>query len=236
MGKNQELYEAFEQAAKDNLWNDPDSKSGPGSNLGQTQVVREVLPHLLKQYYVKSMLDVPCGDFFWMKEIKQELSAILDKYVGGDIVFDLIERNNQIYSDGKISFQHIDITTDIVPKSDLIFTRDCFIHLSYQNIYKAINNYKKSNSTYLLVSTYTNPRKNFDVDGFYIHGRALNLQRFPFYFPKPLALINEKCTEGNGNYSDKSLALWRVRDISLYVLKLLVVLKSVKHKIKERFS
>jgi hypothetical protein len=227
-----ELSKAFEQAANENLWSDPDSKSGPGSNLIQTQIIRAALPVLLKKFKVKVMLDVPCGDFFWMKELKQELSVILDQYIGGDIVEQLIERNNKQYGDVKFSFKRIDITLDGVPKADLIFTRDCFIHLSFGNIYKAIRNYKASNSTYILVNTYTNPRKNTDVPDFNLSGRALNLQRFPFYFPKPLEIINEGCTESNGDYSDKCLALWRLSDIGLFTLKFYLLLKAIKQSIK----
>lgn len=231
-----ELSNAFEKVAKGNLWGDPDSKSGPGSNLLQTRVLRTKLPVLLKKLEVKTMLDVPCGDFFWMKEIKPQLSEILNIYIGGDIVNELVEKNNLQYGDEKFVFKQIDITASIPPQSDIIFTRDCFIHLSYKNIYKAIKNYKKSKSTYILVSTYTNPRKNFNVENFYVDGRALNLERFPFYFPKPLALINEECTEANGNYSDKSIALWRINDINLYALKFFLILKSVKHKLTLKFS
>jgi hypothetical protein len=231
-----DLGNAFEKIAKGNFWGDPDSKSGPGSNLLQTRVLRNELPVLLKKLEVKTMLDVPCGDFFWMKEIKSQLSEILNIYVGGDIVNELVEKNNLQYGDKKFVFKRIDITDSILPQSDLIFTRDCFIHLSYENIYKAIKNYKKSKSTYVLVSTYTNSRKNFNVNNFFIDGRALNLERFPFYFPKPLALINEECTEANGDYSDKSMALWRISDINLYALKFFLILKSVKHKVTLKFS
>lgn len=38
------------------------------------------------KYGVRSVLDIPCGDFFWFKEIKLDL----DSYIGGDIVAPLI--------------------------------------------------------------------------------------------------------------------------------------------------
>ena len=177
------------------------------------------------------MFDAPCGDFFWMKEIKEQLSNQLDSYVGGDIVAELIEKNNQQFGSAKFSFIVVDITSDQLPKVDLIMTRDCFLHLSFENICAALLNYKKSKSVYLLASTYTKPRPNIDVHKYFIDGRALNLEKFPFYFPKPLQLINEGCVQGNGEYADKSLALWRLKNINLICLRAYVFLKSIKHRV-----
>jgi hypothetical protein len=35
----------------------------------------------------------------------------------------------------------------------------------------------------------------------------------PFYFPEPLLIVNEGCTEEAGQYTDKSLGLWLLSDI-----------------------
>ena len=148
-----QLKEIFEMAADANSWGDAHSISGPGSNLIQTAIIRKEIPVLLKKYCIVSMLDAPCGDFFWMNLIKDELSGILKTYIGGDIVPKIIKRNNQLYSNDIFSFIEIDITSDTLPNVDLVFTRDCFLHLSYLNIYKALKNYKDSKTKYLLVST-----------------------------------------------------------------------------------
>jgi len=41
----------------------------------------------------------------------------------------------------------------------------------------------------------------------------LNLEPAPFCLGKPLAVLVEGCTEGDGTYADKLLALWRVTSI-----------------------
>lgn len=41
----------------------------------------------------------------------------------------------------------------------------------------------------------------------------INLERAPFGFPPPLELVNEGCTEGDGRFADKSLALWRIAEL-----------------------
>ncbi len=210
----------FDNVYNNNLWGDSHSKSGPGSNLEQTKVIRKEIPALLTRLTIKRMLDAPCGDFFWMNEIKGELNNILELYIGGDIVPDLIRTNNARFGDKKTKFEVLDITKDNLPKVDLIFSRDCFIHLPYRQIIAALEQFKKSGSTYLLTSTYTKDRPNKDTFEIFVDGRAINLERPPFNFPKPLLIINENCTEGNGEYDDKSLALWKLSSISVFNIKL----------------
>src|SRR5260221_11688323 len=124
----------FGRIYEENLWRDSESKSGTGSNLVQTEALRKKFPGLLREYNVKSVIDVPCGDFNWMKEIKSELSLIIDSYIGGDIVKDLVAINQQLFMDSKFNFQLIDVTSSGLPAVDLILCRDCLVHLSYTDI------------------------------------------------------------------------------------------------------
>src|SRR5688572_25514707 len=164
------LKDTFEKVAAENYWFDAESLSGPGSNLSQTKIIREHIPPLLRKLGIKKMMDAPCGDYYWMKEIKNELSQILDSYIGVDIVPQLVETNNANYSDDIFSFREMDITQDHLPGVELIFTRDCLIHLSHRNNFKILKNYKRSKARYLLVSTYTKPRPNMDVLEFSLTG------------------------------------------------------------------
>ena len=210
------LQKIFERAASENYWGDVDSVSGPGSNMADTRVIRREIPGLLRRYQIKSMLDAPCGDLFWMKEILPEIIEQGITYTGADIVPGLIEKHQHFFKDERMRFHVLDLTKDKVPAADLVLTRDCFIHLSYRNIYKILNNYKSSGITYLLTNTYTNDsRVNHDVDGVFLWGRMLNMQKFPFYFPRPLEIIVEECTQDNGEFMDKCLALWKIRDLNL---------------------
>jgi hypothetical protein len=164
-----------------------------------------------------------------MKEIISKINAQGCLYIGADIVPDLIKENNLNFSNKNIQFLALDLIDDAVPTVDLILTRDCFLHLSYKNIYKILANYKTSNSRYLLCSTYNYDfRKNTNVKDFYIYGRALNMEKFPFYFTKPLVLINEDCTEGDGAYNDKSLGLWEMKDISLFKISVGIKLQAIR--------
>ena len=47
--------------------------------------------------------------------------------------------------------------------------------------------------------------------------RTINLCKPPFNFPDPLLIILENCTEADNKFSDKSLCLWKVKNISEYI-------------------
>lgn len=193
-----------------NLWGDMHSVSGSGSTLEQTQIIRNYIPKIIKDLHIESMLDIPCGDYFWMRHVDFDFS-LLKSYIGADIVEDLVLENHK-YANKNISFKCINLVDDQIPPVDLIFCRDCLVHLSFFDMFKAINNIKDSRSRYLATTTFScSGRENSDI----ITGdwRPINLELPPFSFPPPLILINEQCKE---NYSsDKCLAIWSISDIPL---------------------
>jgi hypothetical protein len=58
-----------------------------------TETIRQTLPALLAELRVESMLDLPCGDFNWMKQVELPVS----RYIGADIVEPLIAKNQGQY-------------------------------------------------------------------------------------------------------------------------------------------
>lgn len=207
-GLSSNMKERFSQIYFRNLFGSEESHSGEGSNMVQTAEIRRELPNLLRELGIKTLMDAPCGDLNWMKE----LSLDVDQYVGVDIVDSLIERNRQQFGNATTSFISLNLATDQLPQFDLIFCRDCLVHLTFFDIRKIIANFKKSNSKYLLTTTFTDRQNNFDLAGSAIW-RPLNLEVAPFNFPKPLKLVNEKCTEANGQFGDKCLGLWLLDEI-----------------------
>jgi hypothetical protein len=187
---------------------DASSFSGPGSSLDQTNVVREALPMIIEELNCKSLIDVPCGDFFWMKTVT--LDNV--EYIGGDIVADLIEKNQKLYSGGKRRFILVDLLQGPLPKSDLVLCRDCLGHFSYMHIFLALTNIKRSGAEYFLTTTFNNRGRNENI----VTGawRPINLQIPPFNFPSPMKLIDEKCPKTD--HQDKSLGLWKISDIPEY--------------------
>lgn len=206
----------FEKIYENNVWynlNDEklkqtESKSGGGSTLKQTATIIKEIPILLKKLNIKSILDAPCGDFNWMKEI--DLSNI--NYIGIDIVPIVINDNNKKYQSNNRKFMHMDVLSDNLPKCDLILCRDCLVHFTIDGVFEAVRNFKKSGAKYLLTTTFFNrPNK---LDASLGDWNPYDLLRHPFNFPKPLSIINENCTEANNEYNDKSLVLWNLNDLN----------------------
>ena len=194
--------DVFTDIYEKNYWGDIESASGPGSNMEETKVIRQELSHIVSSYRVLSLLDIPCGDFHWLKEAN--LGEV--SYIGADIVNQLID-NNKRYENSHRQFVRLNILKDRLPQVDLILVRDCLVHFSYSDIAKAVDNICASGSKYLLATTFPDKENNINIaTGQWF---PLNLQIAPFFFPQPVLIINEN----NPEYPDKSLALWRIADI-----------------------
>jgi hypothetical protein len=192
--------EVFRQIARENSWDGTESVSGPGSSMEATSLLRAALPKLLTTYKCRTLLDIPCGDAYW---ISRTLTGEIN-YIGADIVPELVERNRASYpAFGR--FEVIDLVSDELPCVDMIMIRDCFIHLPNRMVSIAIENVKRSDARYVLVSTYPHRADNIDIEigGF----RAIDLEKAPFSLPKPLEVI----VETEGIVSGKSMALWDVK-------------------------
>lgn len=224
------MVRVFSDIYATNAWGSASSHSGKGSDLEQTAVIREVIPALLGELGVRSMLDIPCGDFHWMRMLNLNVA-----YIGGDVVGELIAANNARYGDERRRFEVIDVANDALPRVDLVFCRDLLVHFSFRDALRAIANLKRSGSTYFLTTTFTERTIQDDIRTG--QWRPVNLQLPPFDFCPPLRIINENCTEGlldastkyagsarrrarsgpqghaRGAWSDKSLGLWRFADL-----------------------
>lgn len=203
------LKEKFSEVYERNIFGGSESRSGEGSDLSQTAIIRREIPRVLQELGIKTFVDAPCGDWYWMSEV----DLPVELYTGLDIVEALVAKNQREFGNSKIAFQCMNLAEGDLPRADLIFSRDCLVHLSFADALKIIANFKRSGAKYLLTTTFTDRDKNEDLgDGFW---RPLNKQLAPFNFPEPIRLINEGCTEGDNLFADKCLGLWLLQDIHL---------------------
>lgn len=191
----------FTDIYKNNSWGSCESVSGPGSEIKETQSVIDQLPKIFNDYEIESILDLPCGDFNWMKLVG--MSKIT--YIGGDVVEEIVSKDNKLYSKEGRVFQNLNIISDDLPKVDLVFCRDCLFHFSYKDAFKALANIVKSGSKYLMTTSFVNRNENENIltGEFY----RINLEKKPFCFPAPILAIDESGSE------DKFLLMWHVSDI-----------------------
>lgn len=195
----------FERIHATNAWSGTESRSGPGSSLDETRVIRNELGPLLERIGARTILDIPCGDFHWMKEVDLPVGS----YVGADLITRIVEENQRSYGSGARRFYKLDILRDELPFADVVLCRDGLDHLSLRDAALALTNIKRSGAGYLLATTYPECDKNKDIrTGDW---RPLNLERPPFGFPAPIELLNEGSTKPG--FADKSLGLWRLEEL-----------------------
>ena len=194
----------FTEHYRRNGWGNGESVSGEGSTVEQTAVIRAALPNIVRDFQIQTMLDIPCGDFNWMKLLELPV-----QYTGADIVAEIVAENQRRFGNPARAFARLDLTADALPAADLILCRDCLFHLSYDHVSKALANIKRSGSGFLLTTTNTRLARNKNI----VTGewRRLNLRLPPFSLPAPLLLIDEKCP--NPASPDKHIGLWRISDL-----------------------
>lgn len=156
-----------------------DSKSGLGSSNNWTVFIRKYLPQVIRDKNIKSMIDTSCGDWFWMKTIKESLPF----YLGIDIVQPVIVENKNLYENDKIKFLHSDFLSylkTLPDKSvDLVFCRHTCEHLPTAYNLDFIEEVKRV-STYLLLTTHLTSTVNKNLQIPHDSYRPVNLNLQPY--------------------------------------------------------
>lgn len=196
--------EIFSHFYQNNSWADGESVSGPGSNLANTKGVRDAIPSLLHELQVSVLLDAPCGDFNWMSTI----DLPVDRYIGIDIVRNLIERNQARWGGSRYAFVHGNLIECQLPRADAILCRDCLVHLSSRDALRALENFSRSGARWLITTHHVLLKENYYI----VTGewRGVNLTLTPFNLPAPLRIIDEQPAEPIEVALRKSLAVWKL--------------------------
>jgi hypothetical protein len=153
---------------------------------------------------IKSIIDIPCGDFFWLSKIITDLNV---EYFGGDIVEEIIEKNN-IFANDKTEFRKIDLIKDELPTGELLICRDCLFHFSFNNIEKTFKNLKKSKFKYILITNYDLEKtniKNKDINTGSFNFLDFHLQPFNFKKNYDQEILDLDCPK---TYVDKKMLIY----------------------------
>lgn len=162
--------------------------SGVGSERIATSRVREELPALLARLDCHRFLDIGCGDWNWMQEMRLDC-----EYLGIDIVPEVIEANRQFERPG-LSFSVADAIAGPLPSADVAFCREMLFHLSFGDAIAALSNIR--DAAKWLIAT-TDSRIWFNSDAATGDYRMINLCRPPFQLPRPFAqVIDDHNTAG----------------------------------------
>ena len=169
MEKWKDIYNLCKNAWKGGL---PETICGSGSTIRNSSIIIEGLNKMINNYDIKSIADLGCGDFNWMKKVN--LSSI--DYIGYDW---FIKNNADIYGSENITFAEGNIADIDIRKSDLVICKDVMIHMDNDHALAILNNIKRSKPKYLFVTTFnicSNDKRDLNSNF-----APLNIELKPFY-------------------------------------------------------
>jgi SAM-dependent methyltransferase len=182
-----------------NAWNGRESLSGPGSGPAATATVAQAIVELVAELRISSVLDVGCGDGFWMPD--------LPGYIGIDVVDQAVRAARRRHPGRSYMVAAV---ADLDRAFDLVIVRDVIQHCSFSDGLALLDAIRRTGSSWLLASTFRGG-ENIDIptgDAF-----SPDLEAEPFTLGEPLRLI----ADGYG-YDDpgairdprKHLGLWPI--------------------------
>jgi hypothetical protein len=126
------VFTAVYREAKWGSAPDGDFYSGSGSHdptvvLPYVDVVKAFLQSLPRP---PSLVDLGCGDF----NVGRQLRPYCGKYIGCDVVPDLIARNRTKFSELDVDFRCLDITDNDFPGGEVVLLRQVLQHLNNPQI------------------------------------------------------------------------------------------------------
>lgn len=187
---------------RNNGWRCPETRSGHGSTLDATVVLRKRLSALFEELGIRILVDAGCGDLNWM----QTISAELRLYLGFDIVEGMVAELRERYAGRRNHFfATADVVTDALPEGDALLCRDCLTHLPPAQAVAALARFKQSGSRYLLATTHATGRNRWVATGAWY---PMDLTAAPFNLPPPRHLLSEDLRG-----TTKSLGVWCMDDI-----------------------
>jgi hypothetical protein len=188
----------FQNIYRRNWWGSTESVSGCGSEVARAASLRNGLIEWIRNNKIRSLLDAPCGDFNWVEGVVKSAPIT---YLGGDIVSDLIVRNNQ-KAPSDCRFRTFDILADDLPEVDAWLCRDVLIHFPNAAIQLILRRFANSNIKYFLATHFQDTAAHPDID--FGKFRPVNLCRYPFNWPQPVHLI----FDGDKTNMDRYIGVW----------------------------
>lgn len=169
------MKKTFDNIYSNKLWGENKEgkgNSGSGSLISTTTEYRYLLEQFIKDNDIKSIVDLGCGDWEWMREF--DLGDI--RYTGIDVSSIVIENNNKLYSTNNIKFINGD-ANNITEEVDLIVIKDVLQHLPLDIIKDTLNIVKTKCKYSLITNDYSKKcNKNIPIGSW----TAIDLTRPPF--------------------------------------------------------
>lgn len=201
--------EIFQRYWADNHWRNVETRSGDGSTLEYTEPLRRELPGLLARLRVGTMLDLPCGDFHWIRHMPWPAGL---RYIGADIVPDMIAALRECHGDERRAFHVLDALADELPQADLWLCRDLNFHLPNAQVMQLLERFARSPVGHLLITSHA-AVDNVNTDTFMGGFQFVNLRLPPFALPEP----DERVPDWVPGFPERWMLLYRRESIAAWL-------------------
>lgn len=163
----------FKAIYDENAWGSHESGdyySGPGSDSGPAHAYADGIRKFIAANHISSVVDLGCGDF----RVGSMLINGDVRYIGVDIVDDLVTVNGKRFGTQNIQFQCVDIIREPLPDGELCLIREVFQHLSNSEILRVLPKLRKYR--YAIYTDYQPPASALTLPNRDIaHGRDTRL-------------------------------------------------------------
>lgn len=164
----------MEQIYEQQLWGSGATAFYSGEGSHQAAIVQpylEAVSAFLASFTQPLVVcDLGCGDF----NVGKHLVPFSKRYVGVDIVADLIAFNQQHFKDEKLSFHCLDLAKDELPEGDCAILRQVLQHLSNAEIMKIL---AKLRAYQYIILTEHLPTQDFEANKDIIAGQGTRLKK-----------------------------------------------------------
>lgn len=166
--------DAMAQIYEKNLWGEGHSGfySGIGSHHPELvdPYIKAVSSFLSSFNSPLVVCDLGCGDF----NVGKELVKYSKRYIGVDIVEELIDHNRKAFKEENVEFRCLDIAEDELPKGDCALLRQVLQHLSNREIKQVVD--KLSAYKYVILTEHL-PEGDFEANRDIISGQGIRLKK-----------------------------------------------------------
>jgi hypothetical protein len=187
--------EVFSEIYQKGKWGTGESKFYSGEGSENNAVTRNYVAKMiqfLQQERAENLIlvDLGCGDF----QIGSQIAGYAGKYIGVDIVDELIEYNRKLYGSDRVEFKCLNIIEDELPPGDICFVRQVLQHLSNEQILQILPKLRKY-QTVFITEHYPSDNEDIIPNKDWVHGRAIRLLvNSGVYLDQPPFNLDDSCS------------------------------------------
>jgi hypothetical protein len=156
----------FSQIYERKTWGTSGENDLPFNSGGGSVEAEVIEPYILAvQKFVSGLpnritaVDLGCGDF----RVGSRIANLFEKYIGCDVVEDLIVFNKAHYRELPVEFRLLDFTIEAIPPGDLLIVRQVLQHLSNEDISRFLS-LIPSEVRYLLITEHLPEELHFKAN------------------------------------------------------------------------